>query len=171
MNPSRSPIPHMTITVDKLRILLVIILGAVCIATLPAFSQTAKPNFSGRWELDKAKSDFDSGPAPNDILEQINQTANSVVITTTFVIPNGEIKKLERLKTDGTPTVTTIRGHESTSMTHWQGASLVAVTREPNAHVLTETRSLSNDGKVMTIIVTSGSNRQKVVMLKKKARL
>lgn len=129
--------------------------------------QTAKPNFSGRWELDKAKSDFGSGPAPKDIIMQINQKGKVVVVTTTFVTPNGEFKKFEKLRTDGVATTNRIRGHKVTSTAHWQGDSLVTVTEDPGVWRLTETRTLAKNGKAMTTTVVSGSHEQGVVYVKK----
>ena len=86
---------------DKLQILFAATLGALCIATLPTFGQTAKPNFSGRWELDKAKSDFGSGPPPKDIIMQIEQKGKTVVVATTFVNADGDIETLVKQTTDG----------------------------------------------------------------------
>jgi hypothetical protein len=171
MNSPRCARPHLNIRVpDKLQILFAATLGALCIATLPALGQAAKPNFSGRWELDKAKSHFGgaAGPTPKDIIVQIKQKGESIEITTTFVTPNGEIKRVEKLRTDGAPTTTTVRGHELTSMTHWQGDSLVTITRGPQgAAPFTETRTLAKNGRVLTTTVGSGPGRRKLVFLKK----
>lgn len=171
MNSLRFAKPDTKIRVpDKPLILFAGTLVVLCIATSPAFGQTAKPNFSGRWELDKAKSDFGSGPVPKDIFVQIDQKGKSVVVTTTFVTPNGEIENPEKLRTDGAPTTNMIRGHELTMTTHWQGDSLVTIIRDPHGVELsTETRTLAKDGRVMTTTVVSGDSlhKQNVVMLKK----
>jgi hypothetical protein len=159
--------PQVHITARLLQILFAPTLCILCMAGLPALGQSGKPNFSGRWELDKAKSDFGSGPAPKDMLEEINQEGTNVVVTTTFGTPNGEVKKQEKLRTDGVPTVNEMRGRQLTSTTQWQGDSLVTVTRDGQRIVLTETRTLAKDRKTMMVIVDSGSNQQKVVMLKK----
>ena len=169
MKSSRFARPDAEIRVpDKLQVLLTATLGALCIATAPVFGQTSKPNFSGSWELDKAKSDFGSGPVPNNIFVQIDQKGSSIEVTTTFVTANGEIKNPEKLKTDGTPTTNVVRGHEFIMTTHWQGDSLVTIIRDPQGVKLsTETRTLAKNGKVMTTTVDSGLQMQKVVMLKK----
>jgi hypothetical protein len=167
MNSSRFARHTKIMVLDKLQILFAATLGALCIATLPAFGQTAKPNFSGRWELDKAKSDFGSGPAPKDIIEQIDQKGKTIVFTTTFVTADGEFKNVVKLTTDGSPNTNMMRGHEFTTRTHWQGDSLVTLVRDPRGLQLTETRALSENGKVMTIAVVSGDQKQKVVMVKK----
>jgi hypothetical protein len=170
MNSSRFERPHTKIRVPgKLQILFAVSLGALCIATLPASDQSAKPNLSGRWELDKAKSDFGgaAGPAPRDIIMQIDQKGRTIALTMTFITQNGEVKNPEKLRTDGVPTVNVIRGHKLTMTTHWQSDSLVTITRDPQGHELTETRTLAKNGKVMTTTVGSGPSERRVVYLKK----
>ncbi|MBV9760256.1 MAG: hypothetical protein JO340_06825 [Acidobacteriaceae bacterium] len=159
--------PRRDMTTNLLRMLFTPTFGVLCLAGLAAFGQSGKPNLSGRWELDKTKSDFGSGPAPKDIIEQITQEGTNVVVSTTFATPNGDIKKLVKLRTDGVPTVNTMRGRELTSISQWQGDSLVTVTRDGQRTVLSETRTLAKDGKTLTVIVDMGASKQKVVMLKK----
>lgn len=169
MNSSRFSPPHTKIGApNNLQILFAATLIALCIATLPAFAQTAKPNFSGRWELDKAKSDFGSGPVPKDEFLQIDQKGKTLEVTHTFVTPNGEFKNVVKLTTDGHPAINMIHGHEVTTRTHWQGDSLVTIMPDPEGgRQLTETRTLAENGKVMTITLVSGDRREKVVMRKK----
>lgn len=170
MNSSRFPRFHRKVRVPRERkVLLAVILGALCIATLPAFGQTGKPNFSGHWELDKAKSEFGgaAGPVPQNIIMQIDQEGKNIALTMTFITPNGEIKNPEKLRTDGVPTVNVIRGHKLTMTTHWQGDTLVTVTQAPQGHKLTETRTLSKNGKAMMTTVGSGPGKRKVVYVKK----
>ena len=171
MHSPRVPRPHTRFgPPGKLQISLAVTLAALCIATLPAISQTAKPNFSGRWELDKAKSEFGgaAGPTPKDIIMQIDQKGKNIALTMTFITSNGEIKNPEKLRTDGVPTVNVIRGHKLTMTTHWQGDSLVTITRDPQGvEMLTETRTLAKNGRVMMTTVGSGANKRRVVFLKK----
>lgn len=169
MNSPRFRKSHAKIRAPReLEFSLVVILGALCVATLPSFAQAAKPNFSGRWELDKAKSDFGgAGPTPKDITMQIDQKGKNIALTMTFITPNGEIRNPEKLRTDGVPTVNVIRGHKLTMITRWRGDSLVTITRDPQGHELIETRSLAEDGKVMITTVGSGLSKRRVVFVKK----
>ena len=147
--------------------LLIVAACVLCIPGLPAFGQIGKPSLAGRWELDRSQSDFGTGPAQKGIVAQISQEGTRLEIATTFITPNGEINKVEKLRTDGVPTVNTVRGHALTSTTQWQGDSLVTTTRDNQRVVLTETRTVAKAGKTMTVMVDTGAAKQKVVLTKK----
>jgi hypothetical protein len=151
----------------KLPVLLLIALITLGTRVVPAFSKNAKTNFSGHWELDKAKSDLGGAPPVNTILEVIDQDGSTIVITTTYVSPRGSMKRVAKLTTDGAANINMVTGHEVTTRTHWDGGSLVTVVRDPRGLQLTETRALSRDGKTMTVSIDSGFHKQRLVMRKK----
>src|SRR5262249_24180737 len=54
-------------------------------------AQGSRPNFSGRWELDKTQSDFGSLPADDSAMEVINHKEPRLTITRYGRTPMGNI--------------------------------------------------------------------------------
>ena len=133
--------------------LVAMILGASSFA----FAQT-NPDFSGTWTLNPALSDMGmpklaSGQMPmQKIVLILRQTATELSIER-----SGPRKETTTYKLDGSETVTTLPGG-STSKTimKWVDGSLQGTTiskHGDSAVEITDTRSLSPDGKTMTLIV------------------
>ena len=127
----------------------------------------AKPDFSGTWTLDAAKSD----PAPQGRggggggggrggggPVTIKQTATDITIG------------MNTYKLDGSPTdVQMGRGGAMKATAKWDGAKLVITTSGDlggTAFSQTQTRSLSADGKEMTVESTGGRGPSKQVFTK-----
>ena len=115
-------------------------------APLDAQAQ-ARPDFSGTWVLDAAKSDQGGagrgagrGPAAPVV---IKQTATEITVGAITV------------KLDGTPTEFQGRGGAAQKVTvKWDGSRLVSTITgdfQGRAYTTTQTRSLSADGTVMTV--------------------
>jgi hypothetical protein len=103
----------------------------------------ARPDFSGTWVLDAAKSDQGAagrGPAGPVV---IKQTATEITVGAITV------------KFDGTPAEFQGRGGATQKVTaKWDGNRLVSTITGDflgQAYTTTQTRSLSADGKVMTV--------------------
>ena len=131
-------------------------------ATAPALAQ-AKPDFSGSWKLNVEKSDpmggGGGGGMMRDAITTITQTATELTLVTKF----GENSRTATYKLDGTESVNPgMRGGETKSKVKFDGATLVLEhTRNmsgPNGDMQVtskEVRSLSADGKSMTVVTTS----------------
>jgi hypothetical protein len=133
-------------------------------ATAPALAQ-AKPDFSGAWKLNAEKSDpmggggGGGGGMMRDAVTTITQTATELTLVTKF----GENSRTAAYKLDGTESVNPgMRGGESKTKAKWDGATLVLEhvrnMSGPNGDMQMtskEVRSLSADGKTMTVVTTT----------------
>jgi hypothetical protein len=156
----------------------------LCVAV--AFGQDTKPNFTGDWTLDREKSELgEPGPAPGGGrgrgrgmgMGSFSFThEGDVLVVKRKVEFQGEERTFEsRHTTDDKENVNEgFRGNSIKSKTRWEGAKLVteSVMETPNGTRETkETRSLSADGKTMTIEMTSkgslGEGTRKMVYNKK----
>lgn len=132
------------------------------ISTSPAPAQVAKPNFAGTWSLDVAKSDFGPMPAPESIVHVIEHNEPNIKITTTQKSQAGETTNTRMLTTDGKETTSKIKmaGAEQDVKTtaKWDGKTLALVATfdaEGATIALRDTWTLSDDGKVLTIVRTA----------------
>ena len=133
------------------RLVLFTMVMALAVAGL-AMAQ-AKPDFTGTWALDTAKSDQGGGGGRGGPAGPmtIKQTAD----TLTTEMTRGENKVTATYKLDGTESVNTTGMGESKSTAKFDGAKLVIKTMSegPNGPMeTTATWSLSADGKELTIV-------------------
>lgn len=115
----------------------------------------AKPNFSGTWKLNAAKSDFGPMPAPEKLQRTIVHADPSLKITTTQTGPQGEVTSDLMYKTDGTESVNKVRNSEVKAVAKWEGDSLtVSSKREVQGMEITQNENwtLSADGQVIKIV-------------------
>jgi len=151
---------------NTVRGVLLVVLATLVLSAQPTFSQDAKPNFSGHWKLDKSKSDFGSGPQPDEVSEVIDHHEPTLVVNTTTTQSGREEKRSVRYTTDDAENVNVVAGHTMKTKTHWEGNSLVTVVRDERGLQLTEVRTLSKDGKTQTVETDFGMGTHKRVMLK-----
>ena len=136
-------------------------LFAVCLVLLLAVStkaQDAKPDFSGTWNLDVAKSDFAGAPAPDSIVHVIEHKDPNLKITTTQKGQQGELTNTRNLTTDGKESVNKMRtmaGEQDVkSTTTWKGNKLANAFKldiQGSAIDINETWDLSDGGKVLSV--------------------
>jgi hypothetical protein len=162
------------------RISVLTFLMVVAITTL-AFAQ-AKPDFSGTWVLDAAKSNLGLiGPGAKQapmrtVTLVLKQTRDVLTIQRTV----GERKETAVYKLDGSESTNKLpSGDETKSIVKWVDATLVSRTtakmNDPQGGrnvEMTDVRSLSANGQVMTVVVTRqtprGEVKQTLVYNKKK---
>ena len=136
-----------------------------------AFAQ-AKPDFSGTWTLDMAKSDLGQGKPST---QAATRTVTVVIKQTPAVLAierkAGEQVETATLKLDGSESVNkSPSGQDIKSTSRWVGSTLVTKsmmsTGEGTAE-MSDVRSLSADGKVMMLDVTRktprGDVKQKLI--------
>jgi hypothetical protein len=154
------------------RALVFTLVMAVAITTL-VFAQ-GRPDFSGTWVLDASKSDVGRGsPAGRQMPMRtvtlvLKQTSDTLTIQRTV----GEQKETALYKLDGSVSTNKLpSGNESQSTAKWVGATLAIKTTaeisdpESGAKIkadMTDVRSLSADGQVMTVLVTRQTPRGEV---------
>jgi hypothetical protein len=142
--------------------LVLLAFAAAVVLPFTARAQT-KTDFSGTWTLDAAKSDAPGGRGgrgPQGPVT-IKQTAGEITIGTATY------------KLDGSESLNQLQGRggmvEAKSKAHWDGAKLVIETTRDiggNTVTSTETRSLSADGKEMTVETSFNGNTRKTVFTK-----
>ena len=137
------------------------------LAAGPALAQ-GKADFSGNWKANAEKSDpvggggGGGGGGMRDAVTTITQTATELTLVTKF----GENTRTLTYKLDGSESVNAgFRGGETKSKARWDGATLVIESVSnvsgPNGDMQVtskETRSLSEDGKTMTVVNVSTSS-------------
>jgi hypothetical protein len=141
------------------RAVLFTLMTAVILPFAARAQAQGKPDFSGAWTLDAAKSDAPmgrggrGGPA-GPVTLAIKQTAAELTIET----KRGEQSQTAIYELDGSESKNEVAGRGGPSMViskaHWDGAKLVIDgSREVQGFAITtkEVRSLSADGKEMTV--------------------
>jgi len=137
-----------------------------------AFGQTqGKPNFTGEWQMDSARSDFGKFPIPTAILRKIVQNGPDLTIDTTQRASNGEQTARVHYRTDGGETTNRLASGPASSHAFWDGQTLVIRTTmkgKGDIDVLMEEHwELSHDGKTLTttshIETSKGSTDLKLV--------
>ncbi len=113
-----------------------------------------KPDFSGHWVVDLAKSDFGMMPPPSKIERDIDHKDPNISIKTLQVGERGEMKTESSYTTDGKEANVKLRGRDAKVKAKWDGAKLKVNTKsEFNGMEIgqQETWTLSGDGKTLTI--------------------
>jgi len=118
--------------------------------------QNSKPNLSGHWIMNAAKS---TGRNPKTCEETIEHRDPGLTITTVSEDPRGRSKTFLKLTTDGRESVNDVNGNEFHSKSHWEGGKLVTVVTGDRGLTMTEVRSLSADGRVQTVESFMGTAR------------
>lgn len=113
-----------------------------------------KPDFSGDWTLNAAKSDFGPMPAPEKMVRKIEHKDPDLKITTTTATPNGERTNESAYKTDGSESVNKSGQGEAKSVVKWEGSNLTFATKREIQGMTIEQNekwTLSEDGKTLTV--------------------
>ena len=136
-----------------------------------AASAQDKPNFSGTWKMDGAKSDFGPMPAPDKLMRTIDHKDPEMQIKTTQSGQQGEVTSELKYKTDGTESVNKLRGQDVKGIAKWEGEKLVVRSKREVQGMeisITETWALSGEGKVLTVTnaidTPQGSFEAKIVL-------
>jgi len=118
-----------------------------------AFADDAKPNFSGTWKLNAAKSDFGPMPPPDSRTDTIDHKDPQVKESVSMATGQGDMQWDIVYTTDGKDSKNTIMGSEMTSTAHWEGKTLVVDTKGSfggSDMTIHGTMVLSGDGKTLT---------------------
>ena len=116
-------------------------------------SAADKPNFTGTWKMNPAKSDFGPIPPPDKLERTIKHDDPKMVVNTINVGMQGEMKSEAVYTTDGKDSINKTAGMEVKSVAAWDGDKLVIkAKREAQGMEITtvDTWTLSADGKVLT---------------------
>ena len=133
----------------------------------------AKPNFTGEWKMNPSKSDFGPMPAPDKLVQKIEQKDPDLKVSTTKVNQQGEFNTEMKYTTDGKECVNQIRGNELKSTLTWDGDAL-KVNSKLNFQgadvAISDKWTLSEDGKTLNVqrhfASSMGEMDQKMVLEK-----
>jgi len=123
----------------------------VLLLIAPIGAQEKKPDFSGQWTINAAKSDYGRMPKPKTYVEVIEQKEPSFTVTTTTEDQRGPSTMFLKLTTDDRDCINEVNGNEFHSKSHWEGAKLVTTVTGDRGLSMVEVRSLSADGKTQTV--------------------
>ena len=123
-----------------------------------ATPQDAKADFSGKWSLDVAKSDFGPAPPPESMVIVAEHKEPNVKVTTTQTGQQGVVTNERNITTDGKENTNKMRAmgaeQEVKSTTKWEGKKLLtALTFDIQGATIeiNDSWELSEDSKVLTV--------------------
>lgn len=150
-----------------------LLVSTISFVALSSFAAD-RPNFSGTWEFKPEKSKNIGMMAQMKMSIAVQQSDSALDITahSTFQGKDEESKTHLDL-TGAAATNESPMGGPSETVTKWDGSKLVTTWTGQSAMaggtvVRTETRSLSDNGKVMTVESVRGSNPPLVMVYEKK---
>jgi hypothetical protein len=145
---------------------------ALLAGAAPVLAQD-KPDFSGTWALDVAKSDFGSYPAPQKATLKIDHQDPKLNIVSSAVSDMGEQNIDLKLLTDGTETTNDVMGMPVKSKGKWDEKAVVIESKfsiDQGDVTLTDRWTLSEDGKTLTVerhwAGAAGDTNQKLIHTK-----
>lgn len=150
------------------------VIAVLCVAAIATFA--AQPSdFSGSWQFSPEKSNNVGMMSQMKMIQTIEQSSTALDVTTHTTFQGRDEDSKTHYDLTGKPaTNESPMGGPAETITKWQGTKLVtnwtsesAVAGGPKV-VRTETRSLSSDGKTMTVESVRGSNSALVMVFEKK---
>jgi hypothetical protein len=133
----------------------------------------AKPNFSGTWKVNTAKSDFGAMPAPDTRTDKITHEDPDLKLHVAQSSQMGEMNYDAVYTTDGKECTNSVNGNVFKSTLKWEGDELALDTKgsfNGNEFTAKDRWTLSEDGKTMTVqrhlASAMGETDQKVVFEK-----
>ena len=119
-------------------------------AVTPSTFASAKPDFSGEWKLNLAKSDFGPVPAPAFQTYKIDHQDPLMKVVTNQSAADGDTVVNATYSTDGKETKSDYRGAETRSVANWDGDALLITTKVDSiGATIQATWKLSADGKTI----------------------
>ena len=129
--------------------------GALLFALIASLAWAQpKPNFSGTWKQDNARSSFGGLPAPISVVDIVTHKEPDIHLTQTVVGPQGDSVTSEHdYATDGREQTGKSRNYTEKSTVKWEGNSLVFENKRDYSGrevIIRERWTLSTDGKTLT---------------------
>ena len=151
----------------------VVLLVAASVIAVAA-PDSGKPDFTGNWTLNTAKSSFGKMPKPQTMMLKAERKGEVLHSTQTTDDGQGPKSVEGDWFLDGKqhPVDPTAQGNKQTQMSRWQGNTLIAERRsEDGGYQETIRMTLSSDGKTATERVTvkspNGNNSSTLIWERK----
>jgi hypothetical protein len=125
-------------------------------------SDAPKPNFTGDWKMDPARSDFGQLPRPSEYERKIQHIEPLIQMTVRQVTAMGDQTIDSVLRTDGQEITNKYHTGEAKTVGKWVGRDLEFATRRPvegGEAVSRERWSLSTDGKTLISVTNMATPR------------
>lgn len=133
----------------------VLLFAATLVLAGLASAADDKPNFTGKWVLDTAKSDFGPAPAPAAQSQEIDHKDPKLKVKTVSKNQQGTENTAETTRTtDGAENTNTMGQAEVKSKTVWDGKKLVTTSKRQIQGMdidIKDIQELAEDGKSFTI--------------------
>jgi hypothetical protein len=131
------------------------LLALVSVAVVAsAATVSKKPDFSGEWKMNAAKSNYGQIPAPASFVRNITHAEPNLTIVEIQSGGGSDGTITRKMTTDGKPTSMDINGTPVACSAAWDGTSLIATTAIDSAGVTFKDKmSLSDEGKTLTSVV------------------
>lgn len=139
---------------------LLLVSFAACLALCAA--EASKPDFSGNWKMNAARSDFGPLPRPLDYERKIDHNEPIIQMTVRQATAMGEQTINQVLRTDGKEITNKYPNGEAKTVGKWIGRELQFTTTRQVAGgdaTTIETWSLSQDGKTLTSVTSMQTPR------------
>jgi hypothetical protein len=140
-------------------------------------AQPAKPDFSGRWRMEKDKSNFGTFQVPDLVVQVVEHHDPTMNVHTVETAGKKTTTADVSYFTDGTISTNVIKGREAESKAFWDGPALNVRTSEKDSKgedvVIEDRWELSEDGATLTrtshIITAKGSVDLKLISRKEQS--
>ena len=122
---------------------------------LTALAGTAdRPNFSGEWKMNAAKSSFSGLPAPSAIVRKVTHAEPSLIIVEDQTSDLGTQTATRKYTTDGKETSFEANGAEVKGSAVWDGNAIVVNSTVDAIGIrFTDRMTISEDGRTLTSVV------------------
>jgi hypothetical protein len=128
-----------------------LVIAMLAISLAGSTAAQTKPNVSGTWKMNRAKSTFANG-GPEAITIKFDQQEQKLLETLTITNSGGDRTLNMTYVTDGKPGKNEFGGQEITTIASWEGPMLIIVFKREDGS-FTRKFTMSADGKTMTIAV------------------
>ena len=146
-------------------------------ATLLLSADPARTDFSGRWRMDKDKSDFGKFKKPDIVVRVIEQRDPDMNVHLVQTTGERTTTVDAVYKTDGTASTNVVNGRDATSKSFWDGPDLVIRTNMKTSknedEVIEDRYSLGDGGATLTMTshVITDKGEATLVMVSNKVKL
>jgi hypothetical protein len=135
---------------------IVALFACLLLSTLPVGAQdTAHADFTGRWRMQKDKSDFAKFKMPEIVVRVIEQRGVTMNVHTVQTTGERTSTVDAVYQIDGTVSKNVINGRDATSRTFWDGKALVVntdmKTSKNEDEQIQDRYELSDDGQTLTM--------------------
>ncbi len=135
------------------------ILLAFFACSMPAVRADDKPDLSGTWKFDAARSRFDAIPSPKSGILKIEHHEPKIHIDLDMALKHGQQSEILDLVTDGSQQKVTLGGQPATADAYWEDAvHLVIEVKRDSGEMETRRMHIGDKGKMLTTVLTVKDN-------------